>query len=120
MNGKRKKSKGMKIELIVKWADRKKEIDEDAYAKRLISGEENPEDSLTFTYDPLVIDVEDISGFNKLDEEFTIVRTYTQEAYCVKMKYENFKRIYAQTSGQTIMEIRTASTEEDSSSKILE
>lgn len=101
----------MKIEIIVRWLDRTKSESEEVKARRLVDADYEPDESeMAYTYDPLVIDTDDISGFNKLEGNLTILRTVNQEAFCVNMQYERFKEQYENETG---IKIKSFTNKED-------
>lgn len=98
----------MKIQLPVRWVE-KKEIDEDeATLKKLLDPEAKPDEDLTeedFTYGKIVLDTKDIKSYNELDEEHVIVRTYAPESYCIAVGFEDFKKIMIELTGESVITI---------------
>lgn len=54
-----------------------------------------------FMYKPVTLDCSkfNIKSFNDVDGEHTFVKTYTTDGYIFKIKYDEFKKIYAAVNG---------------------
>lgn len=94
----------MKVQLPVRWLEKKEMDDELRNLKKLIEGEEI-EGEAEFTYGRLVLDTKDIKSFNELDEDNVIVRTYTPESYCIAIPFEDFARLYSELTCEMITKV---------------
>lgn len=107
----------MKLELLIRWAEKIQDPDkiEEIKARRIITGDEDDmnAESTTYSYDYIVLDTKDIKSFHRLDEEHFILKTYSEDAYCVKLPYEAFKDAYTQLTRKTITELRANVIGED-------
>lgn len=103
------------FEFEARWA-RPKEMSEEDQAiretNRILGREpENPEDIISqlfeYVYNPLVIDLNDVKNFNKLDEEHTTIRQYEGDVFVIHLSFDTFASIYGEITG---VKIRTMDT----------
>jgi hypothetical protein len=99
----------MKVQLPVRWTDKKKIDDQEAYIRRLVEGEEAEAASkgeIEFVYGNIIMDVDDIRNYNDYDAEHCILRTYQDDSYCIAIPLDDLKRIMVELTGQSITVIR--------------
>lgn len=97
------------INVIVRWPERKKMDRDELLKRRLLEYEEEfstEDEAIEYSYDEAVIDLENIMNFNRYTEDLTVVRTYQQEAYMVKIPFSKFQKIYTDITGNVIHEMR--------------
>lgn len=98
-----------KIQLPVRWSDHKrpsnKKEEEEAFLKRIISGDEDGED-VEFVYGSVVLDTKDIRAYNDLDDSHCILRTYYNDSYCVALGLDELKQVMTEMTGENITVIR--------------
>ena len=92
----------MKVQLPVRWLEKKLMDDELLRIKRLVEGIEEPVEETEFTFGRVVLDTKDIKSFNELDGDSTIVRTYTPESYCIAVPFEEFSKLYTELTAEMI------------------
>lgn len=96
----------MKVELQCRFKKLDLTEDEKAYqeAQRIIGKEDITFDANdeSFTYEPIVLDLKDIRGFNPVDSKHTCVRTYQLDSFIVGAPYHAFFTFYQEMTGDLI------------------
>jgi hypothetical protein len=100
----------MKIQLPVRWSERRNASSDEAYLKRLIRGEEDGEavspEEVQHIYGSVVLDVKDIRAYNDLDDDHCILRTYYNDSYCVALSLDVLKQVMVELTGENITIIK--------------
>lgn len=99
-----------KVEFLARFNKKKKLSDEDkAYiaAQRMINldNEHLQDDEMEIGYDPIVIDLYEISDFLRFDEEHVQIMKKSNVLYIVKMDYEKFLDLYQELTGFLIYRV---------------
>jgi hypothetical protein len=93
----------MKIQFPVRWTDKKKlDKDEKLTRNALIEDPEDLEGPVEYSYGSLVLDTEDIRGYNDIDENHCVIRTYQGDSFCVAIRIEELKSILVELTGENI------------------
>lgn len=98
----------MLIEALVRWTelDYKRDDSDEAYAKRIISGEETgPMSAPKFVFDfsPMVFDLNDIVRFNRAhDPNYTTLRFKDGDGFVIKYPYKEFLALWIELTGKNI------------------
>lgn len=104
------KPTGVKIQLPVRWSERKSGSSDEAQLRRLLRGEEDPEaiseESIEHIYGSVVLDTKDIRAYNDLDADHCILRTYYNDSYCVALGLDALKQVMVELTGENITVIR--------------
>jgi hypothetical protein len=104
----------MKVEIPVRWAETVTDPDalEEIKTRRIIYGDEEAEttSNTTYSYDFMVIDMDDVKLFHRYDDEHFILKLHDGEAYCVHLGYEGFKEVYEDMMNTRIVSLRPMPT----------
>ena len=95
----------MTIEVMVRWPDIDIRKTERSDIDRLIDGEEDSvEATIKFVYTPMCMELTPDISFNQAtDSLHTVVRYPNGDVRVIKFPYEDFKRVFIECTGKTIL-----------------
>lgn len=91
----------MFVQFPIRWSDRKQLSEEEELARKAIDGEDKPDD-IEYSYGNVILDIDDIRGYNDIDENHCIIRTYQNDSYCIALRFEDLKNIMTELTGKSI------------------
>lgn len=104
----------MKVEFTGRFADRTPKTDEEKQnddIQRLLDPEYVPEKKIKYTYDPVTIELSDVSAWIRLDKNHTQLNTYDKDVYyIIKLPHGAFSDIYVKLTGEKVYVISATTT----------
>lgn len=108
------------FEFSARWARPKEMSEEDEAIRetnRILGRNQEPSndvlnDMFEFVYNPIVLDLNDVKAFNRLDAEHVTVRDYDKDVYIIHMEYDIFATIYEEITGVRIRNINSLNIEQ--------
>lgn len=97
------------FEFTARWVERITDPEEleELRNQQIVNGDEDDEETsyTKYVYGPLVIDIERILSFNKVDDSITLITMDYDEAYPIQLPYETFRQLYQDSTGCRIATI---------------
>lgn len=91
----------MRLELPVRWEEQDKDADKYGDMIKPIESKKK------YSYGRLSICAEDIGPYYDIDSKHTMINDKLGKVYCVCVPFDQFKKIYTETTGQAILAVQS-------------